>query len=263
MSCMVRPFGLLAKDSDCQEINDLDAAARELRSAHYLLSISARHALENIGSCGTDPRWGCCIKRSCVSIAPEGTAILVPRPATHKLTEVINMCATIERLLDAIEWARDASCGLSTYQVELCHPTTSSNVSARKRELFDNDLILVLKNGGVEDRARFEVSDVVSDSKDGNHKERKDLVSLGVLKPLKAKSPRSRMLEAKWPKGKLFMVVSSEFSKVLLKKPVAVRNRTPRRFWYAGTPPHCRYEQRNDHASSTAVLQVLKEDGPD
>lgn len=92
----------------------------------------------------------------------------------HNLAEVVNQCANIERLLDALQWAEDEP-SMQGYAVERCHPTTGS----ARGDAIDNDLVLV---STVDDGtpARFEVSDVIGRRSDSNHKERRDLASLGV-----------------------------------------------------------------------------------
>lgn len=146
---------------------------------------------------------------------------LVPSSVTeHSLTEVYNQCATIERLLDALEWAQTEGSGLNRYAVVLCHPTTSSVPGVAD----DHDLVLVGPEGA---KAKFEVSDVAG-KRDGNCKEQKDLTNLGVLPTMNA---HERFGEG-WPPGRLFLVVAAEFAK---------RLREPRRSWLRGDPPHCHY----------------------
>ncbi len=89
----------------------------------------------------------------------------------------MNQCATMERLLDALQWAQSAGSGLAESLVERCHPTMSSSYADEE----DHDLVLVGPDGT---KAKFEVSDV-SGTKDGNKKEKKDLISLGVLREVK------------------------------------------------------------------------------
>lgn len=90
----------------------------------------------------------------------------------HSLMEVINQCATIERLIDALRWAQTH---LPDYRLLRCHPSTSS-YKVIDGGIPDNDIVLVNPNGYF---AQFEVSDV-SGTKDSNRKENKDLRSLGV-----------------------------------------------------------------------------------
>jgi len=125
------------------------------------------------------------------------------RRKKHSLTEIINQCATMERLIDALTWAKRKWPGCI---VERCHPTTSSR---KQQGHLDNDLVLRLRNGR---RLRFEVSDVVS-SLDGNDKEIKDLVSLGVFES----RARPLAMSKSWPKDRLFLVVSEEFHTRLMR----------------------------------------------
>jgi hypothetical protein len=138
----------------------------------------------------------------------------------HSLTEVYNQCATMERLLDALEWAQTEDSVLNRYEVVLCHPTTSSVPGIAD----DHDLVLVDREGA---KAKFEISDVAG-KRDGNRKEEKDLARLGVLP---AVDINERFGEG-WPPGRLFLVVSAEFAR---------RLREPRRSWLSGDPPHCHY----------------------
>jgi hypothetical protein len=148
------------------------------------------------------------------------------------LVEVINQCATLERLLDALAWATSA--GFT--KVRCCHPTTSSNKAGQEH---DNDLIVSTDDGAV--TARFEVSDVVGE-KDGNRKERKDLVSLGVLLERKG----SDCLNKCWrptENERIFLVVSKEFAAGLLKrKPLWIKDK------------HCSY--RAVEQGATWVIEI-------
>lgn len=111
----------------------------------------------------------------------------------HSFVEVVNQCATLERLLDAAAWAEH---NLEGFLVRICNPTTSSSTEAD-----DHDLVLADPSGNV---AKFEVCDVTS-AKDGNRKELKDLCSLGVLDPDGADV-------SCWPTARVFLVVSPEFA---------------------------------------------------
>ncbi len=82
----------------------------------------------------------------------------------------------------------------------MCHPTTSSAGD----DTTDNDLILTALDRR---RARFEVSDVAS-SNDGNHKEERDLRSLGVL----GEGHGAKRFDLTWPADRVFLVVSTEFA---------------------------------------------------
>ena len=91
--------------------------------------------------------------------------------------EVVNQCATLDRMIDCLEWvARQPR--FQDCNVFRCHPTTSS-AKSNGQEAGDNDLMLALAQTD-QIMSRFEVSDVASEWSDGNGKERKDLKSLGV-----------------------------------------------------------------------------------
>jgi hypothetical protein len=153
----------------------------------------------------------------------------------HALIEVINQCATIERLIDALQWAQQH---LPAYQVVRCHPTTSSQKTTMD-DIPDHDIVLIHPEGQF---ALFEVSDVAS-TRDGNDKESKDLASLGVhpgkgIDDLPDQDPF---------KNRLFMVVSAEFGE---------RFRRRMKDYYPEYQPHFRY-QEHDMPGDTCIFEVL------
>ena len=77
--------------------------------------------------------------------------------------------------------------------------------------------------------AHFEISDVASD-KDGNNKEERSLIALKILKD----ESGGKKMDIPWPSARLFMVVSTEFSK---------RLKTKTRAWLKGDKPHCHYKE--------------------
>jgi len=100
--------------------------------------------------------WGASAKRS--EIPLEG---LHPWIGTQSqpFGELLNQLATIERLLDALEWS--VSQGLT--EVVVCHPTTSSG---------DHDLVTCDENSRY---CAFEVSDVAGASGNQNGKMKVDI----------------------------------------------------------------------------------------
>lgn len=174
----------------------------DVRDARDYLATHGAEAIRKASGAQGRPDWGSSTKRIRVSL-PDG-----PRPALissetreHNLVEVINQCATMERLLDALDWAQTEP-SLSGHLVERCHPTTSGS----KGHEEDHDLVLIAPDE-TGTKAKFEVSDVASE-RDSNGKEKKDLESLGVLP--KGPSPRDTCEE--WLPGRLFLVVSEEFA---------------------------------------------------
>lgn len=212
-----------------------------VREAHDFLARKALEAASELAAVQVQCYWGSKAKRIKVYLPKaEWPRLLSPGSEEHNLVEVINQCATMERLLDALVWAQDMESGFDEFSVELCHPTTGS----RPGEESDHDLVLVGNDSdGKLTKAKFEVSDV-SGEKDGNQKEKKDLISLGVLKEGKGKE----MYPDGWPEGRLFLVVSEEF---------AERLRKPNRGWLKGPSPYCHY---TDPAlqGTTRIFEVKK-----
>jgi hypothetical protein len=136
-----------------------------LAASHQALATRARQALNQALDLG-DKGWGGRMKRLVVVIDDDNARPVDLYAGRHNLVEVVNQCATIERLLDAMNWALSQD-GMADATVAICHATTSSGEN-------ENDLMLVLADGTL---ANFEVSDVVGAS-DGNGKEAKDLASL-------------------------------------------------------------------------------------
>lgn len=206
-----------------------------VQEAHDYLVRKRMEAMRRAFDVGSTRYWGTEVKRVRVLLPKDEWPELVsPETEEHSLVEVMNQCATMERLLDVLEWAQGTGSGLSQSLVERCHPTTSSSYSDED----DHDLVLVKPDGT---KAKFEISDV-SGARDGNNKEKKDLISLGVLRGHGGRFPNE------WPNGRLFLVVSEEF---------AGRLRKPSRAWLKGTPPHCRY---NELAAlgTTRIFEVEK-----
>lgn len=172
-----------------------------LRDAHDYLARQGIEAARHAGLVRELTAWGSTLKRVRVALPTEGRpAIVRDDGAEHSLAEVVNQCATMERLLDALAWAQTAASGLSTFHVVRCHPTTSSisdGVGA------DHDLVLAGPDGQA---AWFKVSDV-SGSDQGNHKEKKDLRSLGLLRD----GSGPARCDVQWPAARVFLVVSAEF----------------------------------------------------
>lgn len=149
-----------------------------VRDAHDYLAGRAAAAIEQAQRHTDAASWGTTLKRIRVELpAAERHELITTKEPHHNLVEVINQCATIERLLDALAWAANSESGLADWPVIACHPTTSSAQEGGKKAVLDHDLILQGPDGAL---ARFEVSDVASTA-DGNRKEGKDLQSLGVL----------------------------------------------------------------------------------
>lgn len=207
----------------------LESCHAEIREAQGYLAANGAEAIRRSADLGGGERSGIGAKRVRVAFPEQLRPALIGQGLKdHNLAEVVNQCATMERLLDALCWARTEP-SLNGYAVERCHPTTGSSSG----DGDDHDLVLIKEN--VPDlKVKFEVSDVVS-GKDGNNKEKKDLASLGVLR-------RGSLQPAdEWPAGRLFLVVSEEFCGWLMRRRLK--------------PPPCSYE-RAGLVGSTVIIEV-------
>jgi len=215
----------------------LAACADQIRAAHDYLARQGAQAIDRAWVSRDVTGWGAAVKRIRVELPLDGRPELIaPDITSHSLIEVINQCATMERLLDALAWAQTPEGGLADTQVKICHPTTSS---AKGDGAMDNDLVLEGPGGVV---ARFEVSDVASEE-DGNQKERRDLVSLGVLQAGRGVD----QFVGAWSSERRFLVVSPEFARRLARFT---------RAWLKGSSPHCCYQQHAT-AGGTCLIEVL------
>ena len=141
-------------------------AVARLRSAHEHIVSQAQESLatfEGSGEC-----WGITIKRHRVELDTRHESRLIGKP-DEKLAEIINISATIERLIAAIEWFASRLNDDGSRILE-CHPSTSD-------EDDGNDLVIVNADGDI--AVRCEVCDVASSNAASNGKERKDIRNLG------------------------------------------------------------------------------------
>jgi hypothetical protein len=179
MPNVIESFGLFS-ENEAFRITNVATAISELRSAHEFVRLAAQRTLSNMFDVPVDRSWGATVKRRRVDLPVEGRPRLIePESRSHNFSELVNLCATVERLLDAMDWADNGE--LSQGEIECCHPTTGSNkidydpADSPQDDPGDNDLVIV--KGGK--RFRFEVSDI-SGRLDTNRKIPKDLNSLGI-----------------------------------------------------------------------------------
>jgi hypothetical protein len=173
----------------------LQVAYQDLIHAHDVLVASARQAAQSLA--GLDSiGWGAAAKRHRVAWR-HTNASLLSAVVNQPLIEVINQCATVERLLDAMGWVLSVA---PSAELVTAHPTTSRGAA----DSIDNDL--VVRVGG--EPWCFEVSDVVNGAVDGNGKELKDLYGLGLIVRDGAKWQLAEPL----PPGSQFLTVSPEFA---------------------------------------------------
>lgn len=174
-------------------------AEKRVRAAHAFLVEAAKASVKDHrrhpANC-----WGQLTKRDKVVFESATRPDLIDGEIDdHSFAEIVNQCATMERLLDALTWAQGEFAG---WVVTTCHSTTSS---ARGKE-HDHDLVLAGLDGA---QAHFEVSDVAS-RKDGNGKELKDVRLL-----LPELGAASQGTEADTAEARRFLVVSEEFGRRL------------------------------------------------
>ena len=144
--------------------SSFEDAVADLRAANSFIVSRAKKAL--IAADISVGKWGISLKRTPVDLGGDSKPRLVGKPS-ERLSEVINIAATVERLIAAIEWfSRECpSC-----KIHECHPSTSDEANA-------NDLVVVDGKGNVV--VRCEVCDVASNSAGSNSKEKKDIRNLG------------------------------------------------------------------------------------
>jgi hypothetical protein len=176
-----------------------------LKHAHdYLVSI-AKNGIRELASIDDVAIWGTRAKRVCVIFAEERPSDIGQKIKSHNIIEVVNQIATVERLVDVLEWAQMSESTLTEFcDVVVCHPCTSS---APDQECWENDLVLRNVQGC---EARFEISDVASDS-DGNGKHKKDLTNLRILN-------KDGTLARSMTNARLFVAVADEFAGCVRKR---------------------------------------------
>jgi hypothetical protein len=141
-------------------------AIQQLETAHSFLVQRAREATA-ISSLSAS-KWGIEVKRLVVDLDTANRPALIGKQ-NERFGEVVNMVATIERLIPALQWfCQDIY--FQQLRVRECHPSASDKDSG-------NDLVLVNSAGA--EVVRCEVCDVASDRASSNGKEKKDIHNLG------------------------------------------------------------------------------------
>ena len=195
-----------------------------LTEAHDYLVARASEASSTLQLPPTN-RWGIQAKRTCVELAGKRPSVVTK--ASERFAEVMNIAASLERLIDALNWFQRQP-AFSHLMVLECHPSTSHTPGA-------NDLVLSDREGSV--RVRCEVSDIVARTTNQNNKEKLDLRSLGIEETV----PRDGV--------RRFLVVSSEFAHALAN---------PKRGWSRLPYRYSRFLADSDHA--TMLLEVVPVD---
>ena len=201
-------------------VNFKDALLR-LRKAHRFLVSRAKATI--IGSDFDESRWGSSVKRSPVKLNEGDVPPLIGK-TEEKFSEVINIAATVERLMDGIEWfaAQPQNKG---YSILECHPSTSDDTRGNDLVIIDRDDRIVI---------RCEVCDVVSSNADSNRKEKKDIRNLGCNEFV----PQDGVTR--------YICTSLEFAAALA---------SPKRKW--GSKPY-RYELIETRGSSSTCMLLIQ-----
>jgi hypothetical protein len=137
---------------------------QDLRSAHDALAVRVHAAAQAVPQPVVGASyWAVQLKLTPVQVAGAHPMVLVPG---QPFAELVNQLATIERLLDAIDWAERQ--GMT--HVDECHPTTSRGPAGR----CSHDLVVTAQGS----KMVFEVSDVAGNNGNGNSKITNDLATL-------------------------------------------------------------------------------------
>ena len=104
---------------------DVRTSRKDLVAVHDYLVENARLAL---GRALREPAeaFGAGVKRQQVELAAVRRPTLVQAGERHNLMEVVNQCATLERLLDALAWI-ERTPRFDGAVIQVCHPSTSSD----------------------------------------------------------------------------------------------------------------------------------------
>jgi hypothetical protein len=101
---------------------DLGLALDQISSAHQILRRAIEGFLKNL-AVPDSPHWACEMKRLRVTITAAETCQIL-RASKWDYFEIVIQCAKIERLMDAMKWARD---NLPEYgRVKWCNPAQSN-----------------------------------------------------------------------------------------------------------------------------------------
>jgi hypothetical protein len=204
----------------------IPSARTKLAAAHDFIVSWAQKALRQPPTAAN--AWGISTKRLKVEF-PQSERPELVKKGSERLAEILNITATVERLLDALQWFEQEP-RFQGLEVLVCHPSTSSAKGT-------NDLVLAPPNGLV--CVRCEVCDVAARTAGQNGKEKKDLKSLHC--------------ESGVPKDGVhrFLCTSSEFADALTSE---------KRDWTM--LPYRYLNHRVADGSSTVMLEILAPDDP-
>src|ERR1017187_2181986 len=147
MALMIPPFGLAVTHSISNDFDwTIEQAYTRLRDVHRIIADRGKATCDHLDEIAAGPTWGTQAKRNPVKCPRFDNFLLAGADVCHSLIEVVNMCATVERLLDGLNWARSAE--FQSWSVAYCHQTQSS---------AQNNLVLVQPRSRPGERAQFEI----------------------------------------------------------------------------------------------------------
>lgn len=193
---------------------EIPVAIKQLKACHAEIVSAVRNA--QMDQAQVNDGWGVMMKRLTVDLSECGELV---GKAEEKFVEIINILATTERTIDALEFFSNV---YPEGRVKECHPSTSDNETG-------NDIVIV--DLGQNIVARCEVCDVASYKAGQNGKERKDLKSLGITSSVPLDGT------------KRFIATSPEVAEALL---------SDKRIWKNKPYRYCSYS-----AGETTMLEVL------
>jgi hypothetical protein len=210
MPHLVEPFSRVTFDAAVQRLQSID---------EYFAECAAR----TDWMARPEGAWAIAAKRQPVRLDLPGRPNGIGK-TSEKMGEVVNICATIERLIEGLKWFAESPRFRAGLVLE-CHPSTSDTAGG-------SDLVIGDRHRAVISRA--EVSDVVSTTRDSNAKEASDLRRLGCSETILDDAVAR------------FLITSSEFAQYLLRRE---GHRTGK---------HYRYEQRAiGNSAQTGLLEVM------
>ncbi|MBY0232325.1 MAG: hypothetical protein K2W96_23860 [Gemmataceae bacterium] len=142
-------------------------AIQKLEAAHAFLVLRAGEQIA--ASSIPAARWGIDAKRLDVDLDRASRPKALIGKVTERFGEIVNMTATIERMLALLRWLSRHK-EFQRLQIIQCHPSTSDDEGGNDLVLATSELAVVV---------RCEVCDVASRKASSNGKEASDLLKLG------------------------------------------------------------------------------------
>ena len=182
----------------------VETVREQLWEAHQFMVAGAKRTIGRFDTVDA-AEWGTALKRTKVELSDDPPHLVRQAGKVHAFAEVVNQCATLERLMDELKWSGEA---LPDFDVQTCHPTTSS---LKQDTEPDNDrpLFSAADQGVASLRSRTWRHRPVTGTR------RRSRISSGWVSShrriARVVRPSAR------PEGRFFLVVSEEFAKYLLR----------------------------------------------